>query len=107
MTRLTWLGTGATQASPATVKTELDKLLYLRGLDAHNLDLSMLPAERRRFLAGLGRRLTRQQFTRREPERRYPILLTVLRSPRSTCSTRCCCCSIRRSRRGRRWPGRR
>ena len=77
-TRLAWLGTGATQASPATVKTELDKLLYLRGLDAHNLDLSMLPAERRRFLAGLGRRLTPQQFTRREPERRYPILLTVL-----------------------------
>src|SRR5689334_562938 len=38
----------------------------------------MLPAERRRFLAGVGRRLTGQALQRREPERRYPILLTLL-----------------------------
>jgi hypothetical protein len=38
----------------------------------------MLPAQRRRFLAGLGRRLTAQALSRREPERRYPILLTLL-----------------------------
>ena len=38
----------------------------------------MLPAERRRFLAGVGRRLTGQALSRREPERRYPILLTLL-----------------------------
>ena len=38
----------------------------------------MLPAERRRFLAGVGRRLTAQALQRREPERRYPILLTLL-----------------------------
>ncbi|WP_039923259.1 hypothetical protein [Amycolatopsis decaplanina] len=38
----------------------------------------MPPTERRRFLAGLERRLTAQALTRREPERRYPILLTLL-----------------------------
>ena len=54
-TRLHWLGRGATQPSPAAVTVELEKLRYLRGLDAHELDLSMLPAERRRFLAALGR----------------------------------------------------
>jgi hypothetical protein len=36
------------------VKTELAKLAYLRRLDAHTLDLSMLPAERRRFRPGWG-----------------------------------------------------
>ena len=40
--------------------------------------MSVLPAERRRFLATMGRRLTPQALKRREPHRRYPILLTVL-----------------------------
>jgi hypothetical protein len=60
------------------VKAELEKLTYLRRLDAHTLDLSMLPAERRRFLAGVGRRSTAQALQRREDQRRYPILLTLL-----------------------------
>jgi hypothetical protein len=77
-TRLTWLGAGPTDASAGAVRAEVGKLLFLRGLDAHTLDLSMLPAERRRFLAGVGRRLTAQAPTRREPQRRYPILLTLL-----------------------------
>jgi TnpA family transposase len=75
-TRLAWLGIGPTQASPAAVKTELEKLSYLRRLDAHTHDLSALPAERRRFLASVGRRLSAQALSRREPQRRYPILLT-------------------------------
>lgn len=77
-TPLAWLGVGPTSASPAAVKTELEKLAYLRRLDAHTLDLSMLPSERRRFLAGVGRRLTGQALQRREAERRYPILLTLI-----------------------------
>jgi hypothetical protein len=77
-TPLAWLGAGPTTSSPAAVKAELAKLAYLRGLDAHTLDLSVLPAQRRRFLAGLGQRLTGQALARREPERRYPILLTLL-----------------------------
>ena len=40
-TRLAWLGTGPTQASPAAVKGELEKLAYLRRLDAHTLDLGV------------------------------------------------------------------
>jgi TnpA family transposase len=78
MTRLRWLGQGPVEASPVAVKAEVAKLEFLRGLDAHTLDLSVLPAERRRFLAMVGRRLTAQALQRREPQRRYPILLTVL-----------------------------
>ncbi|MCX4783710.1 hypothetical protein [Streptomyces sp. NBC_01264] len=42
--------------------------------------MSSLPAERRRFLAQIGRRLTSQAqaLVRREPNRRHPILLTLL-----------------------------
>ena len=82
-TRLAWLGLGPTQPSPAAVKAELEKLTYLRTLDArtldaHTLDLSSLPAERRRFLAGVGRRSMAQALSRREEQRRYPILLTLV-----------------------------
>jgi Domain of unknown function (DUF4158) len=44
---------------------------------AHLLDLSVLPTERRRFLATVGRRSTVQALERRE-ERRYPILLALV-----------------------------
>ena len=44
MTRLRWLGTGPTEASAAAVKTEVRKLTFLRGLDAHTLDPTSLPA---------------------------------------------------------------
>jgi hypothetical protein len=60
------------------VKAEVMKLEFLRGLGADTLDLSALPAERRRFLATVGRRLTAQALERRDPQRRYPILLTLL-----------------------------
>jgi hypothetical protein len=35
-TRLAWLGTGPTSSAPAAVKGELEKLAYLRGMDAHS-----------------------------------------------------------------------
>jgi hypothetical protein len=60
MTRLRWIATGPVDASPAGVRAEIDKLEHLRGLGVHTLDLSVLPAERRRFLATIGRRLTGQ-----------------------------------------------
>jgi hypothetical protein len=78
MARLRWLNSGPTEASAAAVKTEVAKLVFLRGLDAHTLDLSSLPAERRRFLAAVGRRSSMAKLSRREPHRRYPIVLTVL-----------------------------
>ncbi|MEV0106750.1 Tn3 family transposase [Nocardia sp. NPDC050799] len=78
VSRLRWLSTGPVEASAAAVRAEVDKLAFLRGLGADRLDLSVLPAERRRFLAAMGRRLTPQALERRDPQRRYPILLTVL-----------------------------
>jgi hypothetical protein len=78
MTRLRWLGTGPTEASAAAVKTEVRKLEFLRGLHAHTLDLSNLPAERRRHLAAVGRRSSMSALSRRDPHRRYPIVLTLL-----------------------------
>lgn len=78
MSRLRWLGTGPTEPSAAAVKDEVRKLEFLRALDAHALDLSTLPAERRRFLASVGRRNSVAKLTRREPQLRYPIVLTVL-----------------------------
>ncbi|MEO6089760.1 MAG: Tn3 family transposase [Umezawaea sp.] len=78
MTRLRWLSTGPVEASPSAVRAEVAKLEFLRGLGADTLDLSVLPAERRRFLATIGRRLTGQALERRDAPRRYPILLTLL-----------------------------
>ena len=78
MTRLRWLETGPVEASPAAVKAEVAKLEFLRQMGAHTLDLSVLPAERRRFLATAGRRMTAQALARREPHRRYPILLALV-----------------------------
>ncbi len=72
---LPWLGyvpddvTAAPAAAVARL-AELEKLAYLRGMDADTLDLSVLPTERRRFLAGLGRRLTAQNLARRDDDRR-------------------------------------
>ena len=49
MTRLEWLNSPAKDASAAAVKTSIDKLTWFWNIDAHQLDLSMLPNERRRF----------------------------------------------------------
>ncbi|WP_435108806.1 hypothetical protein [Nocardiopsis synnemataformans] len=68
-----WLSHGATQASPNAVNAEVAKLEYLRSLDAHALDVSVLPTERRRHLATIGRCSTAQSLERRDPEVRYPI----------------------------------
>ena len=95
-TPLAWLCTGSDAGQPGGGQGRVGEAGLPAALDAHTLDLSVLPAERRRFLAGVGRRSTAQALQRREPERRYPILLTLSRSPRSTCWTRCCCCSTRR-----------
>ncbi|MFD0488547.1 transposase [Saccharopolyspora spinosporotrichia] len=76
--RLAWLHHGATSASPMSIRAELDKLRYLRDLDAHALDLSTLPGARRRRPAGIGRRATNQALARREVDKRYPVLLATL-----------------------------
>jgi TnpA family transposase len=76
-TRLQWLTTPAPDASASAVKTAIEKLMWLRNMDAHLLDLSMLPNERRRFLATVARRSTVQGLERRG-DRRYPILLALV-----------------------------
>lgn len=67
MSRLRWLSTGPVEASATAVKAEVEKLVFLRNLGADELDMSVLPAERRRFLATVGRRLTGQALERRDP----------------------------------------
>lgn len=105
MTRLPWLGKGPVEALPAAVKAEIAKLEFLRGMDANTLDLSVLPTERSRFLATVGRRLTAQALQRREPERRHPILLTLVAQSATEVLDELCSYSTRPSRRGRARPG--
>ncbi len=76
MTRPRWLTTPPVSDTPDAIKAEIGKLGFLRGLDAHTLDPSSVPAERRRHLTTVARRLTGQALERREPQRRYPVLLT-------------------------------
>ena len=61
MTRLAWLTKPAVEATASAVLTSVGKLAFLRSMDAHTLDLSVLPAERRRFLATVARRSTRRR----------------------------------------------
>lgn len=77
MTRLEWLVSPARDASATSVKTAIDKLTWLRAIDAHQMDVSVLPKERRRFLAQVARRSTNQGLERRK-ERKFPILLAFV-----------------------------
>jgi hypothetical protein len=78
ITRLAWLRHGATAATPEVLKAELDKLEFLRRHGADALDLSRLPAGRRRMLAEMGRRSTNQALQRADADRRHPVLLATL-----------------------------
>nr|WP_233463198.1 hypothetical protein [Nocardia gipuzkoensis] len=48
MSPLRWLSTGPAEASATAVRAEVEKLGFLRGLGADTVDMSVLPAERRR-----------------------------------------------------------
>jgi len=78
LTRLAWLRRGATAATPEVLKAELDKLEFLSQHGADRLDLSRLPAGRRRMLAEIGRRSTNQALQRADVDRRHPVLLATL-----------------------------
>jgi TnpA family transposase len=77
-TPLAWLRRGATATTTEVLKAELDKLEFLRRHGADTLDLSQLPAGRRRMLAEIGRRSTNQALQRADIERRHPVLLATL-----------------------------
>ena len=76
--KLVELNEGASSASPRAIKTEVAKLLFLRQVDAHRLDLSMIASDRRRHLAQLARRSTPAALRRMDPKRRYPLLAAAL-----------------------------
>ncbi len=78
ITRLAWLRRGATAATTEVLKAELDKLEFLRRHGADQLDLSRVPAGRRRMLAEIGRRSTNQALQRADVDRRHPVLLATL-----------------------------
>lgn len=77
--RLVWLRRGATATTTEAFRGEAAKLAFLTGeLHADRLDLSMLPAGRRRYLAGIGRRSTAQALAWAEVTRRHPVLLATV-----------------------------
>ena len=77
-TRLEWLCRGPTVASARTIHGEIAKLSYLRSIGADRVEMSVLPLERLRFLAGVGRRASPAGLRRREPTRRYPIVFATV-----------------------------
>ncbi len=78
MSTLAWLGRPAVEATSASARQQLNKLLSLRQMGADRIDLSMLGGERRRHLATIGKRSKSQALARREPHQRYPILLNCV-----------------------------
>lgn len=50
MTRLAWLTKPAVDATAMSIKTSIEKLTWVRAMDGHLIDLSMLAAERRRLV---------------------------------------------------------
>lgn len=78
MVPLTWLDEGAPSSSPEAIKAEVAKLGYLKELGADRIDLSAIPPERARQMAGVGRRSKPKALRAMAPERRHPILLATL-----------------------------
>lgn len=78
MSRHAWLETPPTKARRAAVLSEIDKLRFLRSIGADGLDLSVLPAQRRRLLARVARRSSVTALARRDPTRRYPMVACLV-----------------------------
>jgi hypothetical protein len=77
-TPLSWLQREATALTPRAILDEIEKLNYVRALGADVWQLNSLTPNRRKLLAGIGRRSTNQALQRMSPERRFPILLAFL-----------------------------
>ena len=78
LTRLVWLRQEASAAVPAMIRTQLDKLVYLRGLGVDPAVVAGLNPNRVRYLARVGRRMTPQALSRSDPARRYQIMAATL-----------------------------
>ena len=77
-TPLSWLQREATAFTPRAMLDEIEKLNYVRALGADTWQLNALTPNRRKLLAGIGRRSTNQALQRMSPERRFPILMAFL-----------------------------
>ncbi|MFV0306681.1 MAG: Tn3 family transposase [Desertimonas sp.] len=78
VSRHEWLETAPVKSSRSSLLVEVDKLGFLRSIGADRLDVSMLPAQRRRLLARMARRSSVTALARRDPTRRYPMLACMV-----------------------------
>src|SRR5262249_44555523 len=69
----------ATSNTPPALLETLDKLTLLHSWAVDQWDMTALNPNRQKFLARLGRKYTVQALRRMGPERRYPILLALLK----------------------------
>ena len=69
----------ATSNTPPALLEALDKLTLLHSWAVDQWDMTALNPNRQKFLARLGRKYTVQALRRMGPERRYPILLSLLK----------------------------
>jgi len=78
-TPLSWLRQHATSNTPSALLDVLGKLTLLQQWEVDQWDMAALNPNRQKFLARLGRKYTGQALRRMGPERRYPILLALLK----------------------------
>src|SRR5262249_19165387 len=69
----------ATSNTPSALLDVLNKLTLLHSWAVDQWDMTALNPNRQKFLARLGRKYTAQALLRMGPERRYPILLALLK----------------------------
>jgi len=78
-TPLGWQRRPATTNSPRALLKVIEKIRTFQDWNVPSWDLSALNPNRRKMLARLGRRYSNHDLQRMGPERRYPILLALLK----------------------------
>jgi hypothetical protein len=78
-TQLYRLRQHAVSNTPAALLDALEKFTLLQQWGVDQWDMSVLNPNRQKFLARLGRKYTVQALRRMGPERRYPIVLSLLK----------------------------
>ncbi len=78
ITRLEWLRQPSVSNTPAAIVSSIEKLTFLREKGVATWDLKALNPNRRKFLAGLGKRTSPQALSSSLIERRYSILVAFV-----------------------------
>jgi TnpA family transposase len=78
-TPLYWLRQQATSNTPTALLGTLGRFVVLQSWHVDAWEMAALNPNRQKFLARLGRKYTVQALRRMGPERRYPILLALLK----------------------------